>query len=124
MTAMPSKRTRGDRAIDWIEEYCRVPSGPGKGQHVVLGIEDLITVRAIYDAPSSECHRVAGHLAAYLALIHTCGLEAPGSSPPPAELVTDIFSVWNAADSPDLRRVLKREGEAIICPALGTRWAA
>jgi hypothetical protein len=38
MTAMPSKRTRGDRAIDWIEEYCRVPSGPGKGQHVVLGI--------------------------------------------------------------------------------------
>jgi hypothetical protein len=49
---------------------------------------------------------------------------------------TDAETAWTSdrrtdiaeclTDSPELRRVLKREGEAIICPALGTRfpWAA
>jgi hypothetical protein len=33
-----------------------------------------------------------------------------------------ILTVWNAADSPKLRAVLRREGEAVVCPELRTRY--
>jgi hypothetical protein len=59
-------------------------------------------------------------------LVHLCSPEALKNSNFHPAIVTDSFTVWNAAASSELRRVLKREGEAIICPALGTRfpWAA
>jgi hypothetical protein len=44
---MPRKRIHGDRVIDWIEKFCRVPSGPHKGKPVVLSTE-------------SQRHRPAG----------------------------------------------------------------
>ena len=44
---MPRKRINGDRVIDWIEKFCRVPSGPHKGKPVVLSTE-------------SQRHRPAG----------------------------------------------------------------
>jgi hypothetical protein len=80
-------------------------------------------IREIYsDDPQN--HHASGELAAYLALVHTCGIEAPlkGAQLPLPQLEVDIFSVWNAAANPDLLRVLKREADAVVCQALGTRF--
>ena len=71
---MPRKRTRGERAIRWIQEYCLVPSGLDKGQHVRLTPAQRDIVRQIYDR--IEAVPVTGTLAAYLALLHVCGPEA------------------------------------------------
>ena len=59
---------------------------------------------------------MSGELAAFLVLLHLCGVEHHGDYPPVA---TDCFTIWNAT-SEHLKAVLKREGEAIKCPELGT----
>jgi hypothetical protein len=61
-------------------------------------------------------------LAGYLTLLHVCGPEGVNGAPVP-QFGGDFFSVWNAT-GPELRVVLKRDGEHIICPELGTRWPA
>jgi len=38
-------------------------------------------------------------------------------------LAVDTWTVWRAT-SPDLQAVLKREGAALVCPKLGTRYPA
>jgi hypothetical protein len=114
---------RGDRNARWIEAYCLVPHGPDKGERVVLTQAQRETVHMIYDNPGGP-HDVplTGSLAAYLALLHICGPEAlqkdfrPGVAP-------DIFTVWGSV-GPDLRPVLRRGGEHIVCPELGTRYPA
>jgi hypothetical protein len=55
-------------------------------------------------------------------LLHTCGAEATNKIDTMPQVNADVFTIWNAADSPTLRPVLKREGEAVICSALGTRY--
>jgi hypothetical protein len=115
---MPPKWTRGGRAIRWIEDYCLVPSGLDKGQHVRLTPVQRDIVSQIYDG--IEALPVSGPLAAYLALLHVCGPEALQKEFRP-ELNADIFTVWGAV-GPDLRAVLKREGERIVCTQLGTEW--
>src|SRR5262245_44778969 len=118
---MPRKQTRGERAIRWIDAYCLVPSGLDRGQHVRLTPAQQDIVRKIYDDPNDPNGApVTGTLAAYLALLHVCGPEALQKEFRP-ELSADIFTVWGAV-GPDLRAVLKREGERIVCPQLGTRF--
>jgi hypothetical protein len=111
------------RAIHWIEKYCVDPDGPdGERQPVRLTEAEeaeiwrlnLDLYSPMPDAPISR------NLAAYLALLHICGPEALESDPMPP-VKCDPWTVWRAA-SPDLRRVLKRDGEAIICPKLGKRY--
>jgi hypothetical protein len=116
-------RTRATRNIDWIEDYCVEPSGPRKGRRVRLTTQEEELVRRIYDAPDgTKSAEVSGNLAGYIALLHLCGIEAPKASESPAlDLHTDPWSVWAAA-GPDVLEVIAREGEAITCPALGTRW--
>ena len=116
---MPRKQ-RGERAIFWIEEYCLVPHGPDKGQHVRLTPAQRETVREIYDGGKPA--PITGPLAAYLALLHICGPEALQKEFRP-EVNADIFTVWGAV-GPDLRALLKREGGRIVCPELGTRYPA
>lgn len=67
--------TRGDRALCWIENYCRYPDGPDKGKHVMLTQAECWQVRQLYDNPSGPDRDtpLTGSLAAYLALLHTCG---------------------------------------------------
>ncbi|HET9686076.1 MAG TPA: hypothetical protein VFP79_02750, partial [Pseudolabrys sp.] len=36
---MKKPRDRGPSAVKWIEQYCLVPSGPNKGDPVVLTTE-------------------------------------------------------------------------------------
>jgi hypothetical protein len=118
---MPRKQTRGERAIRWIQDYCLVPSGLDKGQHVRLTPAQRDIVRQIYDSSDGiEAAPVTGLLAAYLALLHVCGPEALQKEFRP-ELSADIFTVW-AAVGPDLRAVLRREGERIVCTQLRTIW--
>lgn len=119
---MPRPR-RSDRAIDWVEDYCLIPAGPDKGQRVKLTVEQRRIIRQIYDHPNDkEAVPVGGPLAAYLALLHTAGPEALQRKFCPA-LSADLFTTWNAV-GPDLRAVLKRDGEGIKCPELGTRYPA
>jgi hypothetical protein len=61
-------------------------------------------------------------LAAFLALLHTCGPEALQREFQP-KVEADIFTVWNAS-GPDLKAVLQRDREQIVCPELGTRYPA
>ncbi len=61
-------------------------------------------------------------LTAYLALLHICGPEALGKTPPP-QFAADIFTVWGAT-GPRLREVLRRDGGRIVCPELGTLYPA
>jgi hypothetical protein len=51
-----------------------------------------------------------------------CGPEALQQEFRPKVRV-DIFTVWGAV-GPDLRAVVKRDGERIVCPELGTRYPA
>jgi hypothetical protein len=116
--------TRGDSAILWIEKFCVYPNGAERGQHVSLRQGQKEIVRRAYDHPDGLAgSRICGHLAAYLALLHICGPEALRKDDPVPQFYTDSLQVW-AATSPDLKEVLKRDGEAILCPELGTRYPA
>jgi hypothetical protein len=117
------RKTRGDKNVHWIEMFCLVPRGPEKGERVVLTQAQRETVRMIYDnASGPQDVPVTGSLAAYLALLHICGPEALQNNFRP-DVAPDIFTVWNSV-GPDLRAVLRRDGERIVCPELGTRYPA
>ena len=111
--------SRGERNARWIEKFCLLPNGPNKGQRVVLTPAQRDIVRQVYD--TARPPPVTGDLAAYLALLHVCGPEAKSAHGP--QLASDFFTVWNTT-GPDLRRWLKRDGAAVVCPELGTRYPA
>lgn len=115
------KFTRSDRVLAWIEKYCVHPSGIEKGQRVRLSKEARETVRMIYDG--MQVQQVDGDVAGYLALLHTAGPEAVAEGPRPVFVspIIDVSSVWNST-GPELRAVLRRDGELIRCPQLGTRY--
>ena len=114
-------KTRGERAITWVQEYCVHPAGPHKGEHVRLSPVQREAVLRLYDAPEQPQDVLTGPLAGFIALLHICGPEAVGDNlqPPPVEV--DVFTVWNAT-GPDLKAVLRREGEAVVCRELRTRF--
>jgi len=116
--------TRGERIIRWIEEFCLYPTGPEKGQRVVLTPMQKEDLRRIYDHPDGEklAAAITGPLGAYVALYHLCGYLAAQRESAPA-LDTDTFTVWGAT-GPEPKRVLKHEGSHIVCPELGTRYPA
>jgi hypothetical protein len=117
-------KSRGERAIHWIESFCLFPNGPDKGRRVRLLPKQRETVLRIYDGPAGiDIASVSAPLAGYLALLHVCGPEAVSGASAPPHFAADFFSVWNAA-GPELRLVLKRDGQHIVCPELGTRWPA
>jgi hypothetical protein len=116
------RRFRGRQNAEWIEAYCLIPAGPEKGQRVRLTPAQREVIFLIYDYDGGQDIPVTQPLAAYLALLHVCGPEAVQHKFSPAFSV-DIFTVWNAV-GPDLRAVLKRDGAAVVCPELGTRYQA
>jgi hypothetical protein len=111
---------RGNRAIKWIEDYCRVPVGFNKGARVHLSPEQRQIICSIYDGDSGSSEPITGHLAAYLSLLHLCGPEATKKDFPAPPVEVDSFTVWSAAQSAELQAVLRRNGELIACPELGT----
>jgi hypothetical protein len=110
--------SRGERNIRWIERFCF-----DHGQSVKLTPEQQEMVRYIYDHPDGlQPITVTGPLAAYLALVHLCSHEALQQQGPQPRFETNIFTITNAI-SPALSAVLKRVGDCVVCPELGTRWA-
>jgi hypothetical protein len=119
-------QTRAQRNIRWIERHCAFPlAGPDKGERVRLNDAQCKLVRQIYDDPAGPNDLPIENdpaLSAYLALLHICGPEAPGGNDFIPQIDVDSFTVWAASESPTLRPVLERRGEAVVCPALGTRY--
>ena len=114
--------TRGDHAICWIQKFCLCPDGPFKGKRARLSQTECWQVRQLYDSPNGPDRNtpLSGPLAAYLALLHVCGPEALQKEYRP-HVDVDSWTVWRAT-SENLQRVLKRDGEAVTCPRLGTRY--
>lgn len=80
-------------------------------------------MRGIYNiADTPRVISATTHLAAYLYLLHVVGPEAL-----PRKVihfgVNDVDMVWRAS-SPALQAYLERDGEAIVCKGLGTRFFA
>jgi hypothetical protein len=116
--------SRAARNVRWIEKFCVQPLGPDKGCHVHLSKAQKELLFKIYNAPDGPQPLPIEdlELAAYVALLHICSPEATVNQDIIPKIAVDIFSVWNAAANPELREVLQRKGEHIICPALGTRY--
>jgi hypothetical protein len=49
----PSKMTRAEKNIAWVQKFCRVPSGPRRGEYVRLTKQQRLTLFEIYDAPGA-----------------------------------------------------------------------
>jgi phage terminase large subunit-like protein len=140
---MPRKRKsiRGQRNIDWIEKYCRVPEGPQIGHKVRLREWQQDEIRKIYDNPNGTRRAIISFgrkngktaLAAFLLLLHLCGPEKRFNS--------QLFSAAQSRDqagllfalaakivrmSPDLRSVvvIRENAKQLFCPDLGTLYRA
>jgi hypothetical protein len=112
---------RGYDAVSWIEKYCVVPHGPGKGQPVKLTPEQVAIVLGYVNEQRAD--EVSGPLAAYLTLMHICGPFAVRHNVFSPHFRSDVFTTWTAA-GPDLRAFLTRKGDKILCPELGTSYEA
>ena len=93
--------TRGDRNIQWIEEYCVIPEGKLVGKSVKLTIQQKVWIKNIYDTPtrtyilSMARKNAKTALSAFLLLLHLCGPEARANS-----------QLYSAAQSRDQAAIL------------------
>jgi phage terminase large subunit-like protein len=129
------RKTRGDRNIEWIELYCRIPEGRFVGRPVKLTPKQRKWIKRIYDTPTRtfilSMGRKNGKTAfiAFLLLLHTCGPEAR----PNSQLYSGAQSKEQAAIvfglaskivrmSPDLNvvMIIRDTVKQLLCPALGT----
>jgi phage terminase large subunit-like protein len=80
--------SRGNRAIRWIEEHCRIPEGEFVGQPVKLRPWQKKVIRGIYDNEVLLRQAIITFgrknakttLSAFLCLLHLCGPEAKANS--------------------------------------------
>lgn len=132
-------QTRGERNIEWIEKFCRIPEGKFVGKPVVLTKDQKAWLREIYDSPtrrfilSMARKNAKTALAAFLLLLHTVGPEARPNS--------QLFSAAQSRDqagilfnlaakvvrmSPDLSSVVvvRDTAKQLFCSELGTLYRA
>jgi hypothetical protein len=93
-------KTPGKKAASWIENFCVVPAGFDKGQHVHLSVEQRETVRRIFDTDESS-GEITAPLSSYLVLLALAGPRALAERITGIELGADVFTTW-AAVGPDL----------------------
>jgi phage terminase large subunit-like protein len=139
---MPNEKvrmTRGERNIQWIERYCRVPDGKYVGQPVKLRPFQRDIILGIYDQPTRRGIISYGRknaktsLAAMLLLLHLCGPEHR----PNSELYSSALSRDQAAIlfrlaakmvrlTPELADavVIRDTVKQLFCPELGTLYQA
>ena len=113
--------TRGDKVIFRVEEFCVVPFGVDRGQHVRLSVEQKeivarFSIVTMHLKSRNRC-RQTWHV---FCVAGPRNLAVRVSAIP---ISADIFSTCNAT-GPDLHAVLKREGDDIVCPELGTHFCA
>ena len=77
--------------------------------------------RAAPGFDTDESPEVTGPLAAYLALFYIAGPRDLAAHVSAIPLGADVFSTW-AATGPDLKSVVRLDGEQIICSELGTKF--
>ena len=133
------KLTRGQRNIDWIQSYCRIPEGKFVGRPVKLCKFQKEVIKGIYDTPTRRAIISFGRknakttLSAFLLLLHLCGPEArPNSQLYSAAQSRDQASILYALAakmvrmSPDLQAVAepKESAKIIVCPDLGIVYKA
>ena len=135
------KVSRGQRNIDWIEKYCRIPEGRYVGQPVRLRPWQKREIKKIYDNPAITRTAILSFarkngktaLAAFLVLLHTAGPEAvintqlcsTAKSRDQAALLYDLAAKI-VRMSPDLYSVvgLVDSRKQLYCEELGTRYRA
>lgn len=131
--------TRGERAIRWIEEHCRIPEGKFVGRPVRLSRFQRDVIHGVYDTPTRRAIISFGRknakttLSAFLLLLHLCGPEARRNS--------QLYSAAQSRDqaailfelaakivrmSPDLSAVVTPRDTAkqLVCGELGTVYKA
>ena len=113
-------KTPGKKAANWIENFCVVPVGFDKGQHVVLTTEQKEIVLKVFDTDNAPAE-IAAPLSSYLALLALAGPRALAERLTAIELNADVFTTW-AATGPALKSVLRIDGGVIVCQELQTRF--
>jgi phage terminase large subunit-like protein len=131
--------TRGDRNIQWIEKFCRIPEGKFVGKPVRLSKAQRGWIKTIYDTPtrtfllSIARKNAKTTFCAFLLLLHLAGPEAKANS--------QLFSAAQSRDqasilfalaakmvrmSPDLHQVIiiRDTAKQLACPDLGTLYRA
>lgn len=136
-----AEKSRGQKNIDWIEQFCRIPEGPNLGDQVKLRAWQRREIKKIYDNPAGTRRAIVSFgrknakttLAAFLLLLHLCGPEHIKnsqlfSSAQSREQAAVLFAL--AAKivrfSPSLRLcvVIKETAKVLTCPELGTIYRA
>lgn len=136
---MARRLSRGNRAIRWIEDYCRIPEGEFVGQPVKLQKFQRDVIKGIYDTPTRRVIISFGRknakttLSAFLCLLHLVGPEAKSNS--------QLYSAAQSRDqaailftlmvkvirlSPDLNDVIgvRESAKQLFCEELGTLYRA
>jgi len=133
--------TRGDRNVEWVEDFCRIPEGRDVGKPVKLRPWQKKEIRRIYDNPAGTRRAIVSFgrkngktaLAAFLLLLHLAGAEArPNSQLYSAAQSRDQAAILFALAakivrmSPDLQSVIvvRDTAKQLFCPDLGTLYRA
>lgn len=131
--------TRGDRNIEWIEKFCRIPEGKYVGQPVKLAPFQKELIKGIYDTPTRRAIVSYGRknakttTSAFLLLLHLCGTEAkPNSQLYSAAQSREQASIlFNLAAkivrlSPELSQYvgIRDTAKQLYCSDLGTLYRA
>jgi phage terminase large subunit-like protein len=136
-----TSESRAKTAIDWIQEFCRIPEGRDVGKKVKLRPWQQDELRKIYDNPNGTRRAILSFgrknakttLSAFILLLHLCGPEARANS--------QLFSAAQSRDqaailfglaakivrmSPDLNSVvtIRDTAKQLFCSELGTLYRA
>lgn len=131
--------SRGEIAVRWIHEHCRVPEGAKVGQPINLLSWQVDVLKGIYDSPTRRAIVSFGRkngkttLAALLLLLHLCGpfyrknsqLYSAAQSRDQAAILFALAAKIIRM-SPDLHSVvqIRESGKQLVCPELGTIYKA
>lgn len=136
---MAKRLTRGQKNIQWIEHYCRIPEGRDVGKPVKLRPWQKRIIRGIYDSPTRRVIVSVGRknaktaLSSFLCLLHLCGYEARANSQlySAAQSRDQAAILFNLAAkvvrlSPDLMAVvaIRDSTKQLYCEQLGTLYKA
>lgn len=134
-------KSRADRNIAWIEQYCIIPEGRDVGKPVKLREWQKNEIRRIYDNPKGTRRAILSFgrkngktaISAFLCLLHLCGPEArPNSQLYSAAQSRDQAGIlFNLAAkivrmSPDLAEFvgIRDTAKQLYCEDLGTLYRA
>lgn len=136
---MAKRVSRGNRAIRWIESYCRVPEGKDVGKAVKLRPWQKRVIKGIYDKSTRRVIISFGRkngktaLSAFLCLLHLVGPEARANSQlysgaqsrDQAGILFNLM-VKVVRQSPDLNAVVgvRESAKQLYCDELGTLYRA